>query len=247
LANNQKKASILELRNVSAGYGQAEVIHEISLSLGEGEIVALLGPNGAGKSTTLLTIMGFLPLLRGQMLLHGEDVSALSVEDIAARGVTLVPQGGRTFPTLSVAENLELGGYTLPSRQEVEQTMSTIYELFPVLKKRVRQKANTLSGGERQMLALGRGLMAKPSVLLLDEPSLGLGPIIVHDFMATVQRINREAEVSILLIEQDAKAALPIADCAYVMTVGRIVFESNEPNSLLDRSKLLKLYMADLA
>jgi branched-chain amino acid transport system ATP-binding protein len=235
----------LEIRNVSSGYGEAEVLHEISLILKKGEILVALGPNGAGKTTTLLTIMGFLHPQKGKLFLNGEDVSKLAVEGMAAKGVSLVPQGGRVFPTLSVGENLALGGYTLRTSREVEQGINSVYQLFPQLKERCWQRASTLSGGERQMLAMGRSLMANPNVLLLDEPTLGLAPITSQVLMSAISHIREASGTSILLVEQNAAVALPIADRAYVMTVGRLVFESDEPRSLLDRSKLLKLYMGD--
>lgn len=216
---------LLSVRDLHAGYGRAEVLSGLSLALPQGAVVTVIGPNGAGKSTTLNALMGVLPA-RGQILLDGEDISRLSLEERVMRGLALVPERRELFTSMSVEDNLVLGGFR-PMRlgqREWREGLERVYALFPRLKERRTQLAGTLSGGERQMLAVGRALMAQPKVLMLDEPSLGLAPLIVKEIFRIVTQL-RETGVSILLIEQNARAALEVADYGYVLETGEIALQ----------------------
>ena len=213
-------SSALSLRTVDAFYDDSHVLHGIDMTLRDGTLLALLGRNGAGKTTTLLTVMGFVPVRRGTITLFGEAVQALPPESIARRGIGLVPQGRRVFPSLTVRENL------LVARQTVRGgawTLDRVFATFPRLLERSGQGAGSLSGGEQQMLAIGRALMARPLVLLLDEPSLGLSPLLTREIFAIVKRINTELHTSILVVEQNAAIALATADDGYIMELGRVV------------------------
>ena len=216
---------LLSVRDLHAGYGRAEVLSGLNLALPQGAVVTVIGPNGAGKSTTLNALMGVLPA-RGQILLDGEDISRLSLEERVMRGLALVPERRELFTSMSVEDNLVLGGFR-PMRlgqREWREGLERVYALFPRLKERRTQLAGTLSGGERQMLAVGRALMAQPKVLMLDEPSLGLAPLIVKEIFRIVTQL-RETGVSILLIEQNARAALEVADYGYVLETGEIALQ----------------------
>ncbi len=212
----------LTLEAVNAYYGDSHVLQDVSFKLREGEILALLGRNGAGKTTCVMTIMGLIGARRGAIRLFGEEVSALAPEAICRRGIGLVPQGRRIFPTLTVRENLNVA--RLPARSGTRAwTLDRIFELFPRLRERDRQPAGLLSGGEQQMLAIGRALMGNPKVLLLDEPSEGLAPIIVAEVSRTISRLRGEGQ-SIVLVEQNLKVALELADRAVILTTGKTVF-----------------------
>lgn len=216
------KDLLLEVSGLQAGYGRAEVLSGLSLELPRGSVVTVIGPNGAGKSTTLNALMGVLPS-KGRIVFDGEDISSLTLEERVMRGLALVPEKRELFTTMSVEDNLVLGGYR-PMRlgqRDWREGLEKVFELFPRLKERRTQLAGTLSGGERQMLAVGRALMARPKVLMLDEPSLGLAPLIVKEIFRIVARL-RETGVSILLIEQNARAALEVADYGYVLETGEI-------------------------
>jgi len=213
---------LLEITNLHVGYGNVPAVHGVSLHLMPGEIVTVIGPNGAGKSTTLNAIMGVLPA-RGAIRLAGEDIAELDVEDRVARGLGLVAERRELFGQMSVADNLLLGFY-LQKRRGLDGAMHDIFALFPRLAERRTQLANTLSGGERQMLAIGRALMAQPRVLLLDEPSLGLAPRIVAEMFAIIRAL-RARGVSVLVVEQNARAALNVADRGYVLEMGRMVLD----------------------
>ena len=216
------KDLLLKVSGLHAGYGRAEVLSGLSLELPRGSVVTVIGPNGAGKSTTLNALMGVLPS-KGQILFDGEDIASLSLEERVMRGLALVPEKRELFTTMSVEDNLVLGGFR-PMRlgqRDWRDELEKVFELFPRLKERRTQLAGTLSGGERQMLAVGRALMARPKVLMLDEPSLGLAPLIVKEIFRIVARL-RETGVSILLIEQNARAALEVADYGYVLETGEI-------------------------
>jgi len=216
---------LLSVRGLHAGYGRAEVLSGLDLDLPAGEVVTVIGPNGAGKSTTLNALMGVLPA-RGRILLDGEDIAGLSLEERVMRGLALVPEKRELFTTMSVEDNLLLGGYRplrLGQRDWREQ-LAQVFELFPRLLERREQLAGTLSGGERQMLAVGRALMARPKVLMLDEPSLGLAPLVVKEIFRIVTTL-RERGVSVLLVEQNARAALEVADYGYVLETGAIVLQ----------------------
>ncbi len=218
-------SELLKVSGLQAGYGRAQVLTGLNLRLREGEVVTVIGPNGAGKSTTLHALMGVLPA-QGQVLLGGEDIGALDLEARVMKGMALVPEKRELFTTMSVEDNLVLGGFR-PMRLGMKgwrDELDRVYALFPRLLERRHQLAGTLSGGERQMLAVGRALMAKPRLLMLDEPSLGLAPLIVKEIFRIVARL-REAGVSILLIEQNARAALDVADYGYVLETGEIALE----------------------
>ncbi|MEA3395063.1 MAG: ABC transporter ATP-binding protein [Pseudomonadota bacterium] len=217
--------NLLSVRGLSAAYGHIEAISDINLDIGQGQIVTVIGPNGAGKSTTLAVLMGILPA-SGQVVFDGQDVSGYDIEQHVAHGIALVPETRALFSQMSVQDNLVLGGFRLRSspRQVHQEALDEVYELFPRLKERASQEAGTLSGGERQMLALGRALMGKPRLLMLDEPSLGLAPLIVRDIFRIIAEL-RQRGVSILLVEQNARAALRVADHAYVLELGRVAME----------------------
>jgi branched-chain amino acid transport system ATP-binding protein len=218
-------SEVLRLEAVNSYYGDSHVLQDVSFHLSEGEILALLGRNGAGKTTCVMTIMGLVGARRGAIRLFGEDVSALSPEAICWRGIALVPQGRRIFPTLTVRENL--GVARLPPRGNKGcWTLDRVFELFPQLGERGRQFAGSLSGGEQQMLAIGRALMGNPGVLLLDEPSEGLAPVIVAEVRRTISRLKSEGH-SIVLVEQNLKLALDLADRAVILTTGRSIFEGD--------------------
>ena len=217
-------SDVLTLEAVNAYYGDSHVLQNVSFHLREGEILALLGRNGAGKTTCVMTIMGLVGARRGAIRLQGEDVSELSPEAICRRGIALVPQGRRIFPTLTVRENLIVA--RLPPRGDKGWTLDRVFELFPRLGERDRQLAGSLSGGEQQMLAIGRALMGNPKVLLLDEPSEGLAPIIVAEVSRTISQLKDEGH-SIVLVEQNLKLALDLADRAVILTTGRSIFEGD--------------------
>ncbi|MCH7343038.1 ABC transporter ATP-binding protein [Pelomonas sp. CA6] len=218
-------SELLNVKNLQAGYGRAEVLTGLNLRLRQGEVVTVIGPNGAGKSTTLNALMGVLPS-KGQIFFDGEELSSLGLEERVMKGLALVPEKRELFTTMSVEDNLVLGGFR-PMRlgqSDWRDGLERVYELFPRLRERRAQLSGTLSGGERQMLAVGRALMARPKLLMLDEPSLGLAPLIVKEVFRIVERL-REAGVSILLIEQNARAALEVADYGYVLETGEIALE----------------------
>lgn len=231
----------LELDKLRAGYGAVEVLHEVSLHVNQGEIVSILGANGAGKTTTMHTISGLAKVMGGSIRLRGEEISTLPSYEIVTRGLTQSPEGRRVFTSLTVLENLNLGAFTIKDKELIQSTLEWIYELFPRLFERRTQLAGTLSGGEQQMLAIGRALMGQPSLLLLDEPSLGLAPLLVKAIFETVRKVN-EKGVTVLIVEQNARAALKIATRGYVMEMGRIVMEDSAEN-LLANPKVQQAYL----
>jgi branched-chain amino acid transport system ATP-binding protein len=222
------KPVILDVAGLHVKYGNVEALHGVDLTLCEGEIVAILGANGAGKSTTLLSISGLVRVSGGSIRSGETELHRLPGHEIVKRGIAQVPEGRRIFGTLTVQENLNLGAFVCRDADRVRETLEWIYTLFPRLAERRRQLGGTLSGGEQQMLAIGRALMSRPRVLLLDEPSLGLAPLLVKAIFTTLQEINR-AGVSILLVEQNARAALRLAHRGYVMELGRIVLHDTAP------------------
>jgi branched-chain amino acid transport system ATP-binding protein len=216
---------MLEIHDLVVSYGAVEALHGVSLSVEEGEIVTLIGANGAGKSTTLRAVSGMLAPRAGEILFAGEPVGGRPSHRLVRKGMAHVPEGRRVFTALSVRENLEMGAYTVRGRAEVASRMERVLALFPRLRERIAQPGGTLSGGEQQMLAIGRALMAKPRLLLLDEPSLGLAPLLVQEIFREIARINRDEGTTILLVEQNAHVALSVARRAYVLETGRVVLE----------------------
>ena len=217
---------LLEVRNLESFYGPIKAIRGVSLDVRAGSTVAVLGANGAGKTTLLRTISGIIDPEKGEIRLAGESIERGAPDRIVRKGLVHVPEGREVFPLLSVAENLAMGAYT---RRDpgVAGDMDSVFAYFPILKRRLRQPAGTLSGGEQQMLAIARGLMARPRIMLLDEPSLGLSPIMVRDIFSIIRRLNRERDVTILLVEQNARMALEVADFGYVMETGQVVMEGS--------------------
>jgi branched-chain amino acid transport system ATP-binding protein len=213
---------LLEVRDLRAGYGKAEVLHGLNFSANAGQVITVIGPNGAGKSTLLNSLMGLLPI-RGQLFYKGQDISDLTLEERVLMGIALVPEKRELFGTMTVQDNLELGGFRQMrlGNPHWRDTMEDVFRLFPRLKERRTQLAGTLSGGERQMLAVGRSLMSRPDVLMLDEPSLGLAPLIVKEIFSIIQTL-RTTGVTIVLVEQNARAALAVADHGYVLEMGDI-------------------------
>jgi len=233
---------MLELRDVTVSYGMIDALKGISINVAQGEIVALIGANGAGKSTTLMSISGVVPLRRGAIVYDGTPISGLPMHEIVERGISQVPEGRRIFPRMTVRENLDMGAVSLSSR-ELAQYISRVFEMFPALADRGKQLGGTLSGGEQQMLAIGRALMSRPRLLLLDEPSLGLAPIIVSKIFKIIKEINDQG-TTILLVEQNAKAALRLAHRAYVMETGKIVMEG-EASRLEKDPGIKKAYLGE--
>ncbi len=217
-------APMLEVDTLDAGYGALEVLHGVSLAVAEGEVVSLVGPNGAGKTTVIKTIVGLIRPRRGRIRFQGEPIDGLAPEQIVGRGISVVPEGARVFPEMSVLDNLRMGAGVPRARAREGATLEEVFALFPRLHERRPQLARTLSGGERQMLAIGRALMACPRLLLLDEPSLGLQPSLVKGIIDTIRRIN-ERGITVFLIEQNVHFSLPISHRAYVLEQGRIVLE----------------------
>jgi len=234
---------VLELENVDVYYGAIHALHGLTLSVGEGEIVTLIGGNGAGKSTTLRTISGIVRAKRGRLRFMGRDIADVAPDRIVRLGISQAPEGRRVFADLTVLENLELGAYARRDRGKVQGDLGRVFELFPRLKERLRQKAGTLSGGEQQMLAIGRALMARPKLLLLDEPSLGLAPFLVREIFSIITEVRSQG-TTILLVEQNARRALAIADRGYVIETGRIVL-ADAASELLSSELVRKAYLGE--
>ncbi len=233
---------ILSVTNLFGGYGPIEVLKDINLTVRKGEVVCLVGANGAGKSTLLRMISGLLHCSRGELFFDGEAITKREPNDIVRRGLSHVPEGRQIFSTLTVRQNLILGAYSKKLKKEEEgRLLSSVFKLFPVLEKRLLQKGGTLSGGEQQMLAIGRALMSQPKLLLPDEPSLGLAPLVVDAILGTIKGL-RSRGISILLVEQNVTAALGISDRAYVIETGRIVMEGEAP-ALLRDDEIRKRYL----
>lgn len=232
---------MLEIRDLEVYYGVIRALKSISLRVEEGEIVTLIGANGAGKTTSLRTISGLLRPHAGSIFLNGVDVTQLSPRERVKEGMSHVPEGRRVFPMMSVLENLELGAFLRRDKEGIEEDLTHVYERFPILFDRRKQMAGTLSGGEQQMLAIGRALMSRPKVLLLDEPSMGLAPLLVQEIFNIIQTIN-EAGTTVLLVEQNANMALQIASRAYVLETGSIVL-SGEAKTLLESEEIKKAYL----
>ncbi|MDI9421808.1 MAG: ABC transporter ATP-binding protein [Bacillota bacterium] len=232
---------MLEVKDLHVNYGGITALRGINLTIEENQIVTLIGANGAGKSSTLRAIMGLVPKSGGKVLYKGEDFTSLATKDIVARGIAMVPEGRRVFADLTVEENLILGAYTRSDQKAVASDMKSVYETFPRLKERSWQKAGTLSGGEQQMLAVGRALMVNPQILMMDEPSLGLAPLLVKDIFDIINLL-RERGNTILLVEQNARKALEIADYAYVLETGELVLEG-PGRTLLEDQRVQEAYL----
>jgi branched-chain amino acid transport system ATP-binding protein len=224
----------LEIRNIHSYYGNIQALKGISLELRTGEIVTLIGGNGAGKTTTLMSVSGLVPPKKGEIHFNNEPIHGLSPDQIVSKGIIQVPEGRRIFPDFTVQENLDMGAYLRNNKESIKKDLDYIYELFPILKERKNQLGGTLSGGEQQMLAISRALMADPKVLLLDEPSLGLAPLIIRQIFRIIEKINKENNVTIFLVEQNANLALQIADRGYVMENGYITMEDKASNLMND-------------
>jgi len=238
---NKAKTTILELKSLKVKYGQVEALHGLDLKIEEGELVTILGANGAGKSTTLMAISGLVSPSEGEIIFQGQRIDTLRSHQVVSLGITQSPEGRRVFGPMTVAENLTLGAFIKSDRNKTAKRLKWIYELFPRLFERQTQMAGTLSGGEQQMLAIGRALMSEPRLLLLDEPSLGLAPLLVKSIFQTIRAIN-QAGVTIILVEQNARAALKLADRGYVMEVGRLVMEG-PANQLLHDPQVQNTYL----
>ncbi|CAN5235132.1 ABC transporter ATP-binding protein [soil metagenome] len=234
----------LQLEGVVSGYGASEVLHGITLNVNEGETVCLLGSNAAGKSTTLRTILGMVPARQGSITMRGERIDGLRTTEIVEKGITMVPENRRLFGKMSVKENLEIGAQMRDDKDGIQADVERVFTMFPRLKERITQRAGTLSGGEQQMLAIGRALMAKPTILLMDEPSMGLAPILVEQVFETISEINKQG-ITILVVEQNANVALSIADRGYVIQTGRIVM-ADSAEALLANPELSKAYLGEL-
>lgn len=234
-------SNILEIHDLVVSYGGIEAVKGIDLTVEQGKIVTLIGSNGAGKSTTLKTIAGLVKPKSGSITFQGEPLLGKSTDQIVSRGVTLVPEGRRVFPNLTVEENLRIGAYL--RKESIRDDLDRVYALFPRLKEREWQMAGTLSGGEQQMLAVGRALMSRPKLLMLDEPSLGLAPLIIKDIFTIIQQI-KDAGVNVLLIEQNAKAALEISDYAYVMETGNITM-AGPGKALMNDERVKAAYLGE--
>ncbi|MEN3008196.1 ABC transporter ATP-binding protein [Pseudothermotoga sp.] len=232
---------LLTLKDLHVHYGSIHAVKGISLHVKKGQIVTLIGANGAGKSTTLKAIMNLVRKSSGKVLFNGIDISKLQTHEIVKAGIALVPEGRKIFPNLTVYENLMMAAYSRTDREQVKQDLEFVFSLFPRLKERLKQLGGTLSGGEQQMLALARGLMSRPKLLMLDEPSLGLAPLLVKEVFQVIQKI-REEGVTVLLIEQNALGALKIADYGYVLETGRIVLEG-DGSMLLNNEGVKKAYL----
>ncbi len=233
---------LLDIRDLHAGYGKAEVLHGLNLHADAGQVITVIGPNGAGKTTLLNTLMGLLPT-RGQLLYRGEDISDFTLEERVMMGIALVPEKRELFSTMTVEDNLELGGYRQMriGNRQWRSRIDDVYDLFPRLKERRPQLAGTLSGGERQMLAVGRSLMSRPDVLMLDEPSLGLAPLIVKEIFSIIETL-RKTGVTIVLVEQNARAALAVADHGYVLEMGEVSL-SGPAADLAQDSRVIDTYL----
>ena len=235
--------ALLEVKDLQVYYGMIQALKGISFEVGQGEVVALIGANGAGKTTTLHAITGLLPIKNGTVTLAGTEITKAPPHKIVEMGMAHVPEGRRVFANLTVYQNLRMGAYTRKDKQEYEETLNMVYEKFPRLKERRNQPAGTLSGGEQQMLAIGRALMPKPKIMLMDEPSMGLSPIYVNEIFQIIQEVSA-AGTTVLLVEQNAKKALSIADRAYVLETGKIVLDG-KASELLNDESIKKAYLGE--
>lgn len=232
---------MLEVKNLSVHYGMIQAVRNVDFTVNEGEIVSLIGANGAGKSTILKTLSGLIHPSEGEIVYLGENIASTSAKKIVEKGLVQVPEGRHVFPGLTVKENLELGAFLRKDKEEIQKDMEAVFERFPILKERKGQDAQTLSGGEQQMLAMGRALMSRPKLLLLDEPSMGLAPIFIREIFKIIQEIQKTG-TTVLLIEQNAKMALSISNRAYVLETGSVVL-SGTGQELLESDEIQKAYL----
>jgi len=233
---------MLKLEKLNTYYGNIHALRDVDIEINEGEIITLIGANGAGKSTTLMSICGVVPPRSGKVIFEGNDITKTATEEIVSRGIIQVPEGRRIFPGLTVRENLDMGAFLRKDKEKIKQDVEYIFDLFPILAERRTQIGGTLSGGEQQMLAISRALMAKPKLLLLDEPSLGLAPIIVQQTFVIIKKINQEQKTTIFLVEQNANIALRTAHRGYVMETGRIT-QADTTKALLANDKIREAYL----
>ena len=235
--------AMLEIKDIEVYYGMIQAIKGISFEVNEGEVIALIGANSAGKTTTLHTITGLLSPKKGSVIFEGKDITKVPAHKIVSLGIAHVPEGRRVFAELTVYENLKMGAYTRKDKDEIEKTLEMVYKRFPRLEERKNQLAGTLSGGEQQMLAMGRALMSHPKIIVMDEPSMGLSPILVNEIFDIIQEVSKGG-TTVLLVEQNAKKALSIADRAYVLETGRIVLEG-DAKVLMNDDSIKKAYLGE--
>ncbi len=235
--------AMLEVKDINVYYGMIQAIKGISFEVNEGEVIALIGANGAGKTTTLQTITGLISPKQGEILFEGQDITKVPAHKIVSMGMAHVPEGRRVFAQLSVLDNLKLGAFTRKDKEEIDETLLRVYKRFPRLEERKNQMAGTLSGGEQQMLAMGRALMSHPKIILMDEPSMGLSPIFVNEIFDIIQEVSKSG-TTVLLVEQNAKKALSIADRGYVLETGKIVLEG-DAKMLLTNDQVKKAYLGE--
>lgn len=235
--------AMLEIKDLEVYYGVIQAIKGVSFEVNQGEVIALIGANGAGKTTILHTVTGLLSPKKGSVIFEGQEITKIPAHKIVSLGMAHVPEGRRVFADLSVYENLMMGAYTRKDKNEIEDTLQKVYERFPRLKERKNQMAGTLSGGEQQMLAMGRALMSKPKIILMDEPSMGLSPILVNEIFDIIQEVSKSG-TTVLLVEQNAKKALSIADRAYVLETGKIVLDG-KAEDLLNDDSIKKAYLGE--
>ncbi len=233
---------MLELKNINTYYGNIQALHDINLKVDEGEIITLIGANGAGKSTTLMSISGITPPRTGEIIFKGKPIHTMSPDKIVALGICQVPEGRHIFPDLTVAENLDMGAFLRRDRNGIKKDLDYIYSMFPILSERRNQPGGNLSGGEQQMLAISRALMAQPQLLLLDEPSMGLAPLVTRQIFKIIKKINQEQNTTIFLVEQNANLALKTADRGYVLETGRITLH-DAAEKLLSNKDIQKAYL----
>lgn len=235
--------AMLEVKDLEVYYGVIQAIKGVSFEVNQGEVIALIGANGAGKTTILHTVTGLLSPKRGSVVFEGKEITKVPAHKIVSMGMAHVPEGRRVFAELSVYENLKMGAYTRKDKKEIEESLANVYKRFPRLEERKNQMAGTLSGGEQQMLAMGRALMSKPKIILMDEPSMGLSPIMVNEIFDIIRAVS-ESGTTVLLVEQNAKKALSIADRAYVLETGNIVLEG-KAEDLLENDSIKKAYLGE--
>ena len=235
--------AMLEVKGLQVYYGVIQALKDVSFEVNQGEVIALIGANGAGKTTTLHTLTGLLPAKAGSIYFEGEDITKVPAHKIVEKGIAHVPEGRRVFADLTVYENLIMGAYTRKDKKEIAENLENVYKRFPRLKERKNQKAGTMSGGEQQMLAMGRALMSNPKMIVMDEPSMGLSPIFVNEIFDIIEKVSASG-TTVLLVEQNAKKALSIADRAYVLETGKIVL-SGDANVLMNDDSIKKAYLGE--